>query len=53
MQLMCFIIVNTAFAFVIVALDNAINLTNTLNRLSISPVIIATLPLYSDCLPFE
>ncbi len=51
MRLTCFIIVNTAF--VIVVIDNAINLTNTLDRLAITPVITATLFLYSDCLPFE
>ncbi|WP_375644791.1 MULTISPECIES: hypothetical protein [unclassified Bartonella] len=51
MRLTCFIIVNTAF--VIVAIDNAINLTNTLDRLSITPVMIAPLSLYFDCLPFE
>ncbi|WP_375666926.1 MULTISPECIES: hypothetical protein [unclassified Bartonella] len=51
MRLTYFIIVNTAF--VTVAIDNAINLTNTLDRFSISPVTIATLPLYSDCIPFE
>ncbi|WP_375649682.1 hypothetical protein [Bartonella sp. OT172YNZD] len=51
MRLTCFIIVNTAF--VIVAIDNAINFTNTLDRLAITPVMIATLSSYSDCLPFE